>query len=279
MKIKTIGLTLLSAETTGWLAPVASTLARRHDAHLIGVHAAEPIVPYTTVTAFDPIVAPAYLDWQDDQARDIRKLFEDATSREGVKAEFRGQDTGAIGAEAYLVDALRACDLVISPRVDKSAWSPVAARLQEQVIRHSGRPVLVLPKGSGFNAPVSRLMMGISNTREANRAAHDALALASSGAVIDLVSVLPQSTSEPLGFDFRQDLAMALDRLGYKVNLVDRSGEAADAGEVLLRASAELGAELVVTGAFGHSRTYDFVIGAVTGHLLSVAEVPVLYSK
>ena len=41
----------------------------------------------------------------------------------------------------------------------------------------------------------------------------------------------------------------------------------------------ESGADMIVTGAFGHSRVYDFVIGAVTRDLLHNAELPVLYSK
>ena len=41
----------------------------------------------------------------------------------------------------------------------------------------------------------------------------------------------------------------------------------------------ERGADLIVTGAFGHSRLYDFVIGAVTLDLMKDAECPVLFSR
>jgi nucleotide-binding universal stress UspA family protein len=279
MTIKTIGLTLLSAAETEWVTTAACALARAFDAHLIGVHAAELIIPFSGVTAFDPVMAPEFLDWQVDEARTIGATFQTVTSREAMSAEFRGQEAGTLGAEAFLLEGLRAADLVVSAQLERGGWNQTALRLQEQVIRSSGRPVLVLPRERPLAGLASHLLLGISPTRESARAAHDALMLAAPGATIDLLSVSREAQPGRVSFDFRQDLAAALDRLGYSVSLVDREGPAGEAGEVLLEAAAERGADLVATGAFGHSRTYDFVIGAVTGHLLGNATLPVLFSK
>jgi nucleotide-binding universal stress UspA family protein len=279
MNIKTIGVALVSAESAEWLAAAASGLARGCDAHLIGVHAAEPIVPYLTATAFEPVIVPEFLDWQVEEAEAIRKAFEAALAREGVAGEYRGQDSGAVGAEDFLVDGLRAADLVIAARLDRDGRSDAGRRLHEQVIRNSGRPVLVLPRQLALAGPARTLVIGISPTREATRAAHDALMLAAPGAAIHLVSVTQDSQPGRVAFDLRHDLAAAFDRLGYAVTLVDRDGGAGDAGAVLLAVAAGLGADLVATGAFGHSRAYDFVVGAATAHLLEHAELPVLFSK
>ncbi|MBT8412810.1 MAG: universal stress protein, partial [Boseongicola sp.] len=56
----------------------------------------------------------------------------------------------------------------------------------------------------------------------------------------------------------------------------DRAG--AEVAEVLMKQAFEQGADMIVTGAFGHSRVYDFVIGAVTHNLLKDAKLPVLFS-
>ena len=278
MALKTIGLTLLEAASTDWLVPAACILARRDGAHLVGVYAAEPLMAYGGGTAFDPVIVPEFLDWQKDEAEAIRTAFETRLAEEGIAGEFRGLEAGRLD-EDFLADGLRGCDLVISPRVDRASGSFRAARLQEQVIRTVGRPVLILPKARAELAPAQRIAIGISATREATRAAFDALLLAAPGAAIDLVAVGPDSQPGRIAFDLRQDLAAAFDRHGFATTLVDRHGALGQAGEMLLAAAAELGADVVATGAFGHSRTYDFVIGAATTHLLAHAELPVLLSK
>jgi nucleotide-binding universal stress UspA family protein len=279
MSVKTIGAAFLSAAEAEWLAPAACTLARSFDAHLVGVHAADPVVPYAGAMAFDPVIVPEFLDWQVDEAEAIRTSFETVASREGVASEFRGQDANTIGSEAFMIEALRAVDFIISAHADRHGWNQTGVRLQEQIIRNSGRPVLVLPKSRPLAGPASRLLVGVSPTREATRAVHDALLLAVPGAEIELLSVTHDAQPASLAFDLRQDLAAALDRLGFRASVLDRDGSAGQAGEVLLKTAAERGADLVVTGAFGHSRTYDFVIGAATSHLLDKAELPVLYAK
>ncbi|MCZ0964537.1 universal stress protein [Paracoccus benzoatiresistens] len=278
MSIRTIGLALLSVESTEWLTTAACALAQANEAHVIGVHAADPIIPYMSEAVYDPVLAPEFLDWQVEEALATRTSFEAVVKRAGVTAEFRGQEIG-LNAEAFLLDGLRACDLIVSPALEQRSLTEVNRHLQEQLIRNSGRPVLVLPQKHPIMGPVMRLMIGVSPTREATRAAHDALMLAGPGAAIDLVSVTPASQPRRMSFDFRQDLAAAFDRLGFKVNLVDRDGRAGETGEVLMTTALELGAELVVTGAFGHSRSYDFIVGAATSYLLDHAHRPVLYAK
>ena len=75
------------------------------------------------------------------------------------------------------------------------------------------------------------------------------------------------------------DLAAALSRHGARMTVTHRAHGGRSVADVLLHEAAEIGADLVVTGAFGHSRAYDFVIGAATRELLGSAPLPVLYSK
>ena len=57
----------------------------------------------------------------------------------------------------------------------------------------------------------------------------------------------------------------------------DKDGE--KIADVLGHEAFEMGADMMATGAFGHSRAYDFVIGAATRSLLSDAKLPVMFSK
>lgn len=275
MPEKTFAVAMFTVQEARWLAPAASTLARTFGAHLTGIHATQPITRYSG-EAIDAMAE--FAEWQRGETEEIRKVFDAATGAAGISAEFRAQTAGRMDAEDYLLDGVRAADIVLLARTDRHGWLREGARFQELIIRHSGRPVLVLPEKHCLTAAARHLVIGVAQTREATRAVHDALMLAQPGAKIDLLSVGGGGT-EPLVLDFRQDLAACLDRRGYKVDLLDRYGDSGTAGEVLLQTAFEQGADLLVTGAFGHSRMFDFVIGAVTSMLLEKAEMPVLMSK
>ena len=61
--------------------------------------------------------------------------------------------------------------------------------------------------------------------------------------------------------------------------MIDRTDDDISIGDMLENESFERGADLIVTGAFGHSKVYDFVIGATTTHLLESMTSPVLFSS
>ena len=274
MTVKTLALVLFSGPEAQWLAPAGCELARALDAHILGVHPSEPMVVYAM--GLEPVILPAYEDWQRENTAAIETAFAEAARRSGVASEYRTQTTVPSGAETYLLSALRGADLVVMAPEPEEGDTPTVKRLRQQAIRQSGRPVLLLPKDAPMAAPPKKLLVGWSDTREAARAAHDALELAAPGAEIELLSI-GLKTGGPAGS--REDLAAALDRRGYAVTLIDREPQSSDIGATLLAVADERGSDLVVSGAFGHSQFYDFVIGAVTSHLMECARRPVLLAK
>ena len=75
-----------------------------------------------------------------------------------------------------------------------------------------------------------------------------------------------------------KDIAVALDRHGAKVGILHTDSSSLAIGDELLNEATNSGSDLIVTGGFGHSRMYDFVMGAATTHLLKYMTVPVLLS-
>ena len=277
MNIKTLALALFSAPEADWLARTGCELTRALDAHVIGVHPSEPILVYSM--GLEPLVLPAYEDWQRQTATGIKDAFETALRLSGVPGEYRSQSALPAGAETYLLSSLRGADLVVMAPEQAQYDTPSVKRLRAQAIRQSGRPVLLMPKAAPLAGLAKKLLIGWSDTREATRAAHDALALAEEGAEIELLLIGRDAGAEGTPAGSREDLAAALDRRGYKVSLVDNAPSGSDIGPELLRIARSRGSDLVVTGAFGHSQLYDFVIGAVTSHLLASTDLPVLLSK
>jgi nucleotide-binding universal stress UspA family protein len=277
MHPKTIALVILGRDEADWIIPSACRLAACLDAHLTAIYPYTPFAMYGDIVV-DPSIYVAVQDTQKEDSDVVEALFAESVRKHDIRGEFRGQDT-RFSAERYLLSSTRSSDLAVIASGPIGGLMPDDRQVAEQLIRRCGRPVLVLPKESDFSGPAERILIGWSDTREAARAAHDVLALAAPDATVDLLAVSGPETEPAPGLDTREDLAAALDRRGFRVTVTDRAAPAAERGEALLTAAREWGADLVATGAFGHSAVYDFVIGAVTSHLLANAKVPVLVSK
>lgn len=277
MGVKTICLVIFDLAEAAWLTEKTCELATSLDAHVIGIHPFIPVI-FAGGLGAEPVIFPSINEWELSESAKIQDVFQDRTSKEDLRAEFRRQDS-MYGAETFLLSSARGADLVVMGTNASDTRSPDDRSLAERFIRNIGRPVLVLSPEASLAAPPKRLVVGWSETREATRAAHDALLLAAPGASIELVSLLARPSDNPAGLDSRDDFAAALDRRGFKATTSDRISNAEDRAEALLSFALEQGADLLVTGAFGHSQVYDFVIGAVTRDLLKKATLPILMSK
>ncbi|MEM7644971.1 MAG: universal stress protein, partial [Pseudomonadota bacterium] len=74
------------------------------------------------------------------------------------------------------------------------------------------------------------------------------------------------------------ELSAALARHGHDVTMTHRARHGRDVADVLLHEAREVGADIIASGAYGHSRTYAFFLGATTGELIRDTNVPVLFS-
>jgi nucleotide-binding universal stress UspA family protein len=275
--VKTIAVIIFDAAEAEWLVEKSVELALSFDAHLIGLHFYAPPTVYVGMSAA-PMAITSIQDWQREETEKIRSTFDELARKNDVRAEFRGQAV-SYGSETFLLNGARGADLVVVGMNAESPRTPDDRAVVERLIRNLGRPVLVIPAQAQVEAPFDRIAIGWSETREATRAAHDAINVAKPGAHIDLIALVARASDETPGFDSRDDFAMALDRLGFRAKTMDRMSTADHRGEELLRAAAESKANLLVAGAFGHSHFYDFMIGAVTSFLLKNAQLPVLLSR
>lgn len=277
MTVKTIALIVFDSAEAEWLIQKCSALAVAFDAHVIGLHAFSQVVFYDGIMA-TPMVYPTLQAWEKDESNKIKDLFDETMRKNDLRSEFRRQDA-LYGSETFLLAGTRGADLVVMGYNGATTRSPDDQAMAHRLIRNLGRPVLVLSPDAAVVAPFETIAIGWTETREATRAAHDAIALAKPGAAISLIALVAHAGEETQGFDSRDDLATALDRHGYKVTTTDKLATADHRGKELLRAATEANATLLVAGAFGHSQFYDFMFGAVTSYLLQNAKLPVLLSR
>lgn len=276
MTIKSLAVALFSAEEAQWLTPAAADTASRTGAHLTGVLPLEAQVPFAGTEGGLVSYGAAYIpDWQQQEAQAIAETFQAVVTGRDFLSDLRQQPLGSQSAEDFLLDNAAAADLVIAGQCPPQGARYSQRQLQEQLIRRSGRPVLIIPQGWA-PAPIgANILIGWSNTREAVRAAHDARALAQPGASISILHIGDGGD----GLACREDMAAAFDRHGHPVTLIDREKTTPDTGSMLVKVAMECGADMLAAGAFGHSWAYDFVIGAATRELLAHAKLPVLFSR
>ena len=278
MSLGTILVCLTTQHHAETLMKLAVPLARKHNAHLIGVHTLEALVVYPGIAMHIP--APAFESFNKSQAEEaeaIRGIFDTHTKNEDFPSEWRLLKAQSTLATDRMVESARTVDLVIMSHEDDEIERYDQRNARRTVIRESGRPVIVVPLGYEGPTVGENILLGWSNTREAARASHDLLTVADEGGAVCILQVGAAPKAELASPD-TIELANMYARHGLQVSLEQREGAAQSVAEVINQTAFEKGADLIVVGAFGHSKAYDFVVGAATYDLLDKAKCPVMFS-
>jgi nucleotide-binding universal stress UspA family protein len=145
------------------------------------------------------------------------------------------------------------------------------------VIFGSGRPTIVLPQAPRLRPfELGTIALAWDSSRAAARAVADALPLPEKAKKIRVVTILNDKVLDTR--HSAEALAKNLSRHGIDVVLdkVDAGGK--PAGYVLESYALSHSADLLVMGAYGHSRLREFVLGGATKSLLSRPPLPILIS-
>jgi nucleotide-binding universal stress UspA family protein len=250
-------------------------LAAAYDGHLVGLFAlGELLVPFTLGGNAGSVIE-AEARWRNEVAGEARRDFDAAASRAGLaKTEWRRSERGAVAATRL---SARYADLVIvgQPDPDRSSEERVPGYFVEDLVLSAGRPVLVVPYAGRFARVGTRVLVAWNASREAARAVTDALPLLQRASVVEVVAFEPQRSGSDHGAEPGADIALYLARHGVKVS-VARQQAGIDIGSQILSRAADTDADLVVMGAYGHSRAREIVLGGATRSLLQAMTVPVL---
>lgn len=251
----------------------AMELAREHDSHLTGLHVMDipPLPTYAEAQIPESILSQRRRGFE-AQMDASEKLFQELTGNSGLSAEWRG-------VEGRLVDTLnrqgRYVDLIVLGQAE--AGDPLAHQqgLTDEVALESGRPVLVIPAAGAQPALGERVIVAWDGKREAVRAVGDALPILETAKAVTIVTVNPEA-SDPGRGNLAADMCLHLARHGISAEAKSLHGATAAIGSLLLDTARDEGADLLVMGAYGHSRWRELVLGGVTSHVLSHCDIPVL---
>ncbi|MES2322781.1 MAG: universal stress protein [Pseudomonadota bacterium] len=261
---------------------VAASLARSTGAHLVGMAPTgisrflyESMPPENS----DPTLA-LHLDMLRAQARGAL----DAFSAQCAAAELPSYEARILDDEAGAGLSLqaRAADLVVISQAGPDARA-LEADLPPYVITHSGRPVLLVPVAGGAASAGRRILVSWDGSREAARALQLALPLLRDAELVELAVFDVASGEHAVADALAADPLPWLARHGVTATLAvhpvqRRFGPQRkhEVGEALLGRVAALSADLLVMGAYGHSRFRESILGGVTRTMLATMTVPVL---
>ena len=209
-----------------------------------------------------------------ERAAAARRLYDALSARRaGVPAD--GKATLAFREEEGREDEVaarlaRLHDLTVLARAERQAGAPGTVTL-ESVLLHSGRPVLVAP--SGPIASIGRkIVVAWNGKMQAARALGASLPfLAKAEAVTVLTAIEPHTPGRP------GDVVRYLSWHGIRAEAVEAPAQGpGKVGRILLDHVAQSGADLLVMGAYGHSRLKEMILGGATREVLGHAHLPVL---
>jgi nucleotide-binding universal stress UspA family protein len=153
----------------------------------------------------------------------------------------------------------------------------VRADFPEYVVMNSGRPVLIIPYAGRFHNVGRRVLIAWDASVEATRAITTAIPLLKRADHVELAVFNPTVGLEAHGERPGADIALYLARHGVKVEVSEEKTAAGmDVGNALLSHAADIGADLMVMGGYGHSRFREVLLGGVTDTVLKSMTVPTL---
>lgn len=275
MPYKTIVVHLNDERRVAGLIDVAMLIGQKSDAHIIAVYVMPPVPTYGP-TAFGAGYVQAGLKAFRDEAERVHKAFEDASRGRPIVPEWRLVEPGEKTVADCIVDHGRYADLIIVAQRDRSFDFSSVLDVPERIIVESGRPVLVVPNAGHFSEIGKRVSVAWTTRREATRAVFDALPLLQEAELVRIVSVNPNQRAAG---DFPgAEIATTLARHGVKCEIATAVSSEIGVGDVLLSGLSDDTSDMLVMGAWGHSRMRELVFGGATRHILEHMTVPVLMS-
>lgn len=265
MDYKTLMVHLELGQSNEKLLTITGDLAQRLKAHVVGIASCQPIqIVYDATYVAGEILAEDRKQIE-KQMKEAERQFHVALEGRAVGVEWRTTVTFGSLAD-YMARQSRAADLLITgPDIGGTVIDHTRQVGIADLIMEAGRPVLIVPKGCE-DLGLNQAIVAWKGTRECRRAVADALPLLKLAYGVTVVEIAPDADISRAKHHVA-DVADWLGRHGIKA----KAEAVASTGEdlqCLYELANERQADLVVAGAYGHSRFREWVLGGVTGDFL-----------
>ena len=222
--------------------------------------------------------------WQVEREGDVRRLDTRTATVSGLLADRAlsadvssdyvelGRGDEAIGRRARYADLA-----VIGP--EALAGRTLKEKMIEGVLFSSGTPLLLVPEGASPTLVPKRVVVAWDSRLEASRAVRESLELLKGADEVRLVLIDPVPGDDDHGEEPGADAATYLARHGVKVTIDRLPRINRSVADVLRQHARDTSAELMIMGAYGHSRLRERLFGGVTRSMLDAPPLPVLMAR
>ncbi|MGL4321861.1 MAG: universal stress protein [Paracoccaceae bacterium] len=282
MQFKSVMTVVVEPELARQTISVAGRIAQAQDGHLdVLAVGYEPSVPsYSYVGAADIIPV-----WSLDEANARAKAATQAA--EAALKEFPAGLRAALETEIMVTGRLTSAvaaraaysDLVVLAAARTKAQRDLADTIIEAALFEANAPVLIIPEGmdAARAAQPRRIVLAWNQSAEALNAAKRALPLLKGADVVDVAVIDPPLSgaerSDPAG-----PLCQFLARHGVRIEVSVLTKSRPRIAEVLDAHVLDQNADMLVMGAYGHSRLREAILGGATRDVLNTTQIPVLMS-
>jgi nucleotide-binding universal stress UspA family protein len=277
MRFKTIVAILQNEQDGERVLDCAIPLAERFESHLVGIHAEALPVPYTSATGFpDTEFLQVSAELNKERADRLQAVFLRRIEDSGLSFEWRSLESFSGDSALTGMTSARAADLIIAAQRD-TGGDPGAD--VDTLVYDAGRPVLVVPHAGPLLTTFRRVLLAWNGSKEAARAAFDALPFIIEAEKTDILVIDPPETLDDNPEAAGAEIASALSRHGATVSVsVQRSG-GNSIDDIIQTRIAETGADLLVLGAYSHSWLRQLLFGGVTRTVLRTSPVAAFLSR
>jgi nucleotide-binding universal stress UspA family protein len=254
------------------LAPIAA-LAKRGETRVTGMY----VTGLPITTAFADLdgwaqLVDAYMTAQRAEAIKAEQAFRAEAGRLKLAVDWHCRETDM--TEAVIAQG-RLHELVVMGQANPDVL-PNGLRPGEVVLA-AGRPALVIPYAGEFPEVGRRILVAWNGTREAARALHDAMFLINDADAVTVLEIDPPGEEDDP--DLRAShVVETLQRRGVAAKVETTASDGTPVADIILSTAADLTADLVVMGAWGHSRLREYIMGGASRGILQEMTVPVLMS-
>jgi nucleotide-binding universal stress UspA family protein len=255
---------------------VAGELAERFDAAIIGVAAAQFAPPlYFT----DGAQAQKLIDQGEASVKkrlaELEAQFRAATSSRGGHVEWR---SAMDFPTRYILQEARCADVIVSGGQSPAFSDAFSLASPKDLVMQAARPLLFVPDTVN-RLDLRSVLVAWKDTPEARRAVADALPMLRKAKEVTVVEICEQDDSRPAVTARVTDVVAWLARHGITATArVSEANQKTSTADRLGEVAGEVGAGLIVAGAYGHSRFRELILGGVTQYLVTQTARCVLLS-
>lgn len=275
--------TLIAHQSNDDVSPavlqVASLLAGRHSAHLVGLHIQPPLDLYIPEFPTPVDLTREFLERQNQKQARLKEAFEAATRAQNYVSEWRSVDVMADTVLNALVEQGNTADLIVISQNEGDDSDHRFRHLPEHVLMACGRPLLVVPVGSLVDTVAERILVAWDGRRESTRALFGALPLLRRASEVRLHRINQPHKDRHQLVGVTEELANTLARHGVVLEIVHSDARGGEIADELMGFGRDMDADLIVMGCYGHSPLREFVLGGTTRTVLAETSIPVLMSN